>query len=155
MFNGYIGRVFRGAGSTFLEKREDLVDFGGKEIEGCENSTVGSEVVRFHYFFVVYAVANIDIAIEGNIAYGGIKVNDVWRCFLRVQVRVYALHEGGFARAWLRYVSERIWEYWSVENIPAMPTQTIETGFFAWAFVVSVIVYIVVVNEVVVVKGRV
>jgi hypothetical protein len=36
-----------------------------------------------------------------------------------------------------------------------MPTQTIETGFFAWVFVVSAIVCIVVVNEVVVVKGRV
>ena len=62
------GFAFRfGVGSgAFLEETNDLVDFGGEEVEGGEDAAVGAEVVLPHDFLVGDAVANVDVAFEGD-----------------------------------------------------------------------------------------
>lgn len=41
-----------GREGAFFEQGEDLVDFGGEEVEGGEDAAVRAEVVLGHYFFV-------------------------------------------------------------------------------------------------------
>ena len=68
-------RVWSGA---FFEEVKNLVDFGGEEIERGKDTAVGAQVVLFHYFFVVYRVPDVDVAVEGDGADGGVKVYYVW-----------------------------------------------------------------------------
>ena len=54
----------------------------------------------FHDFFVIYGIADVDVAVEGNGAYGGVEVDHVGGLALGMEVRVYSLHEGGLSGAW-------------------------------------------------------
>ena len=90
-----------------------MVDFRCEEVETCQDAPVGAEVVLFHYFFVVYRVADVDVAFEGHGADCGIEVDDVGRgggggvpLVVGVQVGVEALHEGRFAGAGHAYADD-------------------------------------------------
>ena len=97
MLDGFRIRLRRVRSRTFLKQTEDLVNLRGEEVEGGEDAAVGAEVVLLHDFFVVDGVTDVDIAVEGDVADGGVEVDYVGRCTFGVEVGVDALHEGGLA----------------------------------------------------------
>lgn len=54
-----------GREGAFFQQGEDLVDFGGEEVEGGEDAAVRAEVVLGHYFFVGDRVPDVDVGVVG------------------------------------------------------------------------------------------
>lgn len=51
-----------------------MIDFRTEEIQGSEDAAVGTEVELLHDFFVIYAVADVDVGCEGNMVDGGVEI---------------------------------------------------------------------------------
>ncbi len=98
VLNGLLVRLLRVRGGALLQETQDLVHFGGKEVQRRQDAAVGAEVVLPHHLLVVDGIADVDIAFEGDIQYGGVEVDDIRGLFFRMQMCVDALHEGCFAR---------------------------------------------------------
>ena len=85
---------------TFSTARDldNLVNFRCEQVERCDNGSVGSQIVFFHYFFVFNRISNIDVGTKRHLENSRIQVYHIWRSFLDVEMRVETLHERGLAR---------------------------------------------------------
>ena len=64
--------------STSLQVTKSfLVEFGGKEIQTGDNSSVGTELVLLHDLLVVDRVPDVDVGWEGDLPAGRVQVHHV------------------------------------------------------------------------------
>lgn len=89
--------LLRVGSRPFLKKPKDLINLRGKEVESCEDTAIRAEIILLHNFFVVDGVANVDVAVEGDISDSGVEIDHVGWCAFGVEVGVYSLHEGRLA----------------------------------------------------------
>ena len=100
MFNGLAGsRVLGGGrGCAFFKQSDYLIDFGGEEIQRGKDTTIRPEIILLHHFFIINRVADVNIAIKRDIEDGGVKIDNIWRRVLGVEIGIDALHKSCFAR---------------------------------------------------------
>ena len=79
---------------------------------------------------VLDRLADVNVAVEGQVQRRGVEVDDIGRTVLGVEVRVNAPHEGRLAGACDVSLLARAVEQsaWLLEVLPAMPTQTMTVG---------------------------
>lgn len=63
---------------------QDLIELCGKKVKGGHDAPVGSQIVLFHNFFVVYSVPDVDIAGKNQFIDSRVEIDDVRRCFFYV-----------------------------------------------------------------------
>lgn len=87
-------------GRSFLDQSQDLIKLCGKQVQRGEDATIGAQIVLLHDLGIIDGIPDVNVCREGEVRDCWVEVQDVGLFVCRsVEVRVEALHEGGFARA--------------------------------------------------------
>ena len=85
--------------------------------------------VLLHNFFVVHRVPNVNVALEREVLDRGVKVDNIRRLLLGMEMRVETLHEGCLPRACKKQRKVSHWLMMGEEHdVPAMPMQMTAAG---------------------------
>lgn len=69
-----------------------LVEFGCEQVKTSHDRAIGAKAILFHDLLIVHGIADVYIGIERHVMHSRIEVQHVVRRFLRMQMRIEALH---------------------------------------------------------------
>ncbi len=83
--------------TPLLQDIQDLIEFCGEQVQRRQDTTIRTEVIRFHDLFVIDRISDINVCSVWEGSDSWIEVEDIRWGFIGMEVGIQTLKEGCFA----------------------------------------------------------